>query len=326
MNRLEGRVALVTGAASGIGKTTAQRLVAEGSAVLVTDIQVEVGEATVKEINDAGGRAAFFKYDVTSEADWEAACARAIEEFGALDILVNNAGMGDIKPIEETTLADWDRTVAIDQTGVFLGMKIAAPHLKKSEHASVINISSIFGSSGGFGVSPAYHAAKGAVRTLTKNVALHWATEGVRVNSVHPGFIATPILEQSRNTPIWDGMTALTPMGRLGRPRTSPPGLPISPVMTRPSSPVWSCTSTAASWPADSSSAVSDDGHPPRNGVDRRRRTSRSGWCFQRMSGRSGLTIHSRQSGQVEGHRRTLASSGRRASTSTSRRIGVAIT
>jgi len=104
-------------------------------------------------------------------------------------------------------------------------MKVAAPHLKKSEHASVINISSIFGSSGGFGVSPAYHAAKGAVRTLTKNVALHWATEGVRVNSIHPGFIATPILEQSRNTPIWDGMTALTPMARLGGPRTSPPGV-----------------------------------------------------------------------------------------------------
>jgi len=82
----------------------------------------------------------------------------------------------------------------------------------------VVNISSIFGSSGGFGVSPAYHAAKGAVRTLTKNVALHWATEVVRVNSIHPGFIATPILEQSRNTPIWDGMTQLTPMGHLGRP------------------------------------------------------------------------------------------------------------
>jgi hypothetical protein len=126
--------------------------------------------------------------------------------------------MGDIKPIEETTLAEWDRTVAIDQTGVFLGMKTAAPHLKTSEHASVVNISSIFGTSGGFGVSPAYHAAKGAVRTLTKNVALHWATDGVRVNSIHPGFIATPILEQSRNTAIWDGMTALTPMGNLGRP------------------------------------------------------------------------------------------------------------
>ena len=218
MNRLEGRVALITGAASGIGKATAQRLVDGGAAVLVTDIQVDAGEATVKELTDTGGRAAFARHDVTSESDWEAACARAVEEFGGLDILVNNAGMGDIKPIEETTLAEWDRTVAIDQTGVFLGMKVAAPHLKKSEHASVINISSIFGSSGGFGVSPAYHAAKGAVRTLTKNVALHWATEGVRVNSIHPGFIATPILEQSRNTPIWDGMTALTPMARLGRP------------------------------------------------------------------------------------------------------------
>ena len=218
MNRLEGRVALVTGAASGIGKATAQRLVEEGAAVLVTDIQVDAGEATAAGLREAGGRAAFFRHDVASQTDWEAACARAVEEFGALDILVNNAGMGDIKPIEETTLAEWDRTVAIDQTGVFLGMKVAAPHLKASEHASVINISSIFGASGGFGVSPAYHAAKGAVRTLTKNVALHWATEGVRVNSIHPGFIATPILEQARGTAIWDGMTALTPMAHLGRP------------------------------------------------------------------------------------------------------------
>lgn len=218
MKRLDGRVALITGAASGIGKCTAQRLAEEGAAVLITDIQVEPGEAAVQELNEAGGKAAFFKHDVTSEGEWEAACAKAVEEFGALDILVNNAGMGDIKPIEETTLAEWDRTVAIDQTGVFLGMKAAAAHLKQSQHASVINISSIFGTSGGFGVSPAYHAAKGAVRTLTKNVALHWATEGVRVNSIHPGFIATPILEQSRNTPIWDGMTGLTPMGRLGRP------------------------------------------------------------------------------------------------------------
>jgi len=163
MKRLEGRVALVTGAASGIGKATAQRLSAEGAAVLVTDIQVDAGEAAVKELKEAGGKAAFFRHDVTSESEWEAACAKAVEEFGGLDILVNNAGMGDIKPIEETTLAEWDRTVAIDQTGVFLGMKVAAADLKRSQHASVINISSIFGSSGGFGVSPAYHAAKGAV-------------------------------------------------------------------------------------------------------------------------------------------------------------------
>ena len=218
MNRLEGRVALVTGAASGIGKATAERLVSERAAVLITDIAVQAGEAAVKEINDAGGRAAFFRHDVTSESDWEGATAKAVEVFGSLDILVNNAGMGDLKTIEDTTLEEWNRTVAIDQTGVFLGMKVAAPYLKKSEHASVINISSIFGTSGGFGTSPAYHAAKGAVRTLTKNAALHWATEGVRVNSIHPGFIETPILEPTRGTEYWQTMTDMTPMGHLGKP------------------------------------------------------------------------------------------------------------
>ena len=218
MKRLEGRVAIVTGAASGIGRATAQRLADEGAAVVVTDIQVEAGQAAAREITESGGRAIFVEHDVSSEAAWEAACARTVEEYGGIDIVVNNAGMGDIKPIEDTTLEEWDRTIAIDQTGVFLGLKVPAPHLKRSEHASVINISSIFGASGGFGTSPAYHAAKGAVRTLTKNAALHWAEEGIRVNSIHPGFIATPILEQARNTPLWDGMTALTPMGHLGRP------------------------------------------------------------------------------------------------------------
>jgi NAD(P)-dependent dehydrogenase (short-subunit alcohol dehydrogenase family) len=218
MNRLEGRVALVTGAASGIGKATAQRLISEGASVLITDIAVQAGEATAQEINEAGGKAAFFRHDVTSESDWVAATASAVEQFGGLDILVNNAGMGDLKTIEDTTLEEWNRTVAIDQTGVFLGMKVAAPYLKKSEHASVINISSIFGTSGGFGTSPAYHAAKGAVRTLTKNAALHWATAGVRVNSIHPGFIETPILEPTRGTEYWETMTAMTPMGHLGKP------------------------------------------------------------------------------------------------------------
>lgn len=218
MDRLEGRVALVTGAGGGIGRATARRLAEEGAAVLVTDISEEAGEVTAAELRDAGARAAFFRHDVTSEADWESACGKAVEEFGGLDILVNNAGMGDLAPIEETTLADWERTIAIDLTGVFLGMRVAAPHLKSSAHASVVNISSIFGTSGGFGTSPAYHAAKGAVRTLTKNIALHWATEGVRVNSIHPGFIATPILDQARGTEIWDAMTAATPMGRLGKP------------------------------------------------------------------------------------------------------------
>jgi NAD(P)-dependent dehydrogenase (short-subunit alcohol dehydrogenase family) len=218
MNRLEGRVALITGAASGIGKATAQRLANEGAAVLITDIAAEAGEATAKEISDGGGKAAFFRHDVTSESDWEAAVAKAVETFGALDIVVNNAGMGDLKTIEDTTVEEWNRTVAIDQTGVFLGMKVPAAQLRQSEHASIINISSIFGTSGGFGTSPAYHAAKGAVRTMTKNAALHWATEGIRVNSVHPGFIETPILEPTKGTEYWDTMVAFTPMAHLGKP------------------------------------------------------------------------------------------------------------
>jgi NAD(P)-dependent dehydrogenase (short-subunit alcohol dehydrogenase family) len=218
MNRLDGRVALVTGAASGIGKATAQRLAEEGAAVLLTDVNEALGATTVEELRATGARVDFLRHDVTSEEDWAAAVAKAVDEFGSLGILVNNAGMGDLATIEETSLADWERTVAIDQTGVFLGMKTAAPHLKASAHGAVVNISSIFGTSGGFGTSPAYHAAKGAVRTLTKNVALHWATEGVRVNSIHPGFIDTPILDTARGTPFEQVMIDLTPMGRLGKP------------------------------------------------------------------------------------------------------------
>jgi len=215
VRRLEGRVALITGAASGIGRATAERLASEGAVVVVTDVQDEAGEETAAALD---GDALFVHLDVTDEAGWQAAVDRVLAERDRLDVLVNNAGLGDLAPIEETTLADWERTVAIDQTGVFLGMKSCADALKASGHGSVINISSIFGTSGGFGTSPAYHAAKGAVRTLTKNIAIHWATEGVRVNSVHPGFIRTPILDQAKGTEVWDAMTAMTPMGRLGEP------------------------------------------------------------------------------------------------------------
>ena len=218
MGRLDDRVALVTGAASGIGQATAWRLAAEGAAVVLTDIAVEAGEAVAEALRDSEAQAVFVRHDVASEADWEIVCAAAAEQFGGIDILVNNAGMGDLETIEETTLKDWQRTIDVDQTGVFLGMRTSAPYLKSSGHASVINISSIFGTSGGFGTSPAYHAAKGAVRTLTKNAALHWAPEGIRVNSIHPGFIDTPILDSARGTPFWNTMTELTPMGRLGRP------------------------------------------------------------------------------------------------------------
>src|SRR6476620_5830700 len=218
MERLEGRVALVTGAASGIGKATARRLAEEGAAVLLTDVNESLGATTTEELRGTGAKVDFLRHDVTSEADWEAAVAKAVEEFGSLGILVNNAGMGDLATIEDTSLADWERTISIDQTGVFLGMKTAAALLKASGHGSVINISSIFGANGGFGTSPAYHAAKGAVRLMTKNTALHWALDGVRVNSVHPGFIDTPILASVKGTEFESVMTSATPLGRLGRP------------------------------------------------------------------------------------------------------------
>jgi NAD(P)-dependent dehydrogenase (short-subunit alcohol dehydrogenase family) len=214
VERLAGRVALITGAASGIGKATAERL----------DVNDEGGKAVADELG-YGGRAAYRHLDVASEQEWQQAVAGAVEQFGGLDILVNNAGVhGEPASIEETSLADWDRSIAIMQTGAFLGLKHAAPALLRSGHASVVNISSIYGASGGFGTSPAYHAAKGAVRVLTKTAALHWAQQGIRVNSVHPGFIDTPLLdpvlgpEQPGASDIYQLLLSVTPLGRLGRP------------------------------------------------------------------------------------------------------------
>jgi NAD(P)-dependent dehydrogenase (short-subunit alcohol dehydrogenase family) len=218
MDRLTGRTAIVTGAASGIGAATAQRLASEGAFVVVTDINDGGGKALVSDLEQQGYAATFMNHDVARAEDWKRVIGDTVAAHAGLDILVNNAGLGDLLDIDEATIEDWDRTIAIDQTSVFLGMKFASPQLKASGHGSVINISSIFGISGGFGTSPAYHAAKGAVRTLTKNVALLWAQQGVRVNSVHPGFIDTPLLATAKGTPFEDVMIDLTPMGRLGKP------------------------------------------------------------------------------------------------------------
>lgn len=213
MARFEGRVALITGGASGIGKETSKRLAAEGASVVIADLQDELGEAVVAEIEQDGGKARYVHLDVTDEAGWAEAVATTVEAFGGLDVLVNNAGIGDTEPIEVTTTDTWDKVVAVTQTSVFLGMKAAAEALKASGHGSVVNISSMYGIVGS-GVSPAYHAAKGAVRLLTKTTALGWAEAGVRVNSVHPGYIDTPILGDTDR----DLLVGATPMRRLGRP------------------------------------------------------------------------------------------------------------
>ena len=218
MKRLEGRIALVTGGASGIGKATAFRFVDEGAKVVISDIQDALGEEVVKELQAKGGEALYLHHDVANEDSWKDVLAKVEDKFGGLDILFNNAGIGDTLTIEDTPLDNYMKTTAVTQTSVFLGMKLAAPLLKKSKYASVINTSSIFGISGGFGASPAYHAAKGAVRLMTKSAALGWATQGIRVNSVHPGFIDTPILGNAKETEFGQVLLQVTPMNRLGKP------------------------------------------------------------------------------------------------------------
>ena len=214
MTRFQGKVAIVTGGASGIGKATSVRLASEGASVVIADINADAGQVVVDQITANGGSAIFVSLNVTSEDAWNAAVATTVETFGKLDLLVNNAGIGDARAIENTTIEVWDKTIAVTQTSVFLGLKASSAALKATGNGSVVNISSIYGLVGGSAAGPAYQAAKGAVRLLTKNAALWWVEEGVRVNSVHPGFIDTPILEGAPR----EALAATVPMKRLGRP------------------------------------------------------------------------------------------------------------
>ncbi|HTO20773.1 MAG TPA: glucose 1-dehydrogenase [Pseudomonas sp.] len=214
MTRLKQKVALITGAASGIGRATAERFAVEGARVVIADVQDTLGQQAAEAITAKGGVAVYKHLDVASEGDWQRVVAETVAEFGRLDVLVNNAGIGDTGLIEDTDLATYDRVIAITQTSVFLAHKAASAALKASGNGSVINVSSMFGIVGGFGASPAYHAAKGAVRLLTKSTALAWAKQGVRVNSVHPGFVDTPILGETDRQMLAE----VTPMGRVAAP------------------------------------------------------------------------------------------------------------
>lgn len=208
--RFKDRVAMVTGGASGIGRATVERIVAEGGSVVIGDIRAG-GE--VRADFGAGDPVHVVHLDVTDEDSWTAAVEATVREFGGLDILVNNAGGGHLESIEDTTTAIWDRVIALSQTSVFLGQRAASAPLRASGRGAVVNVSSIYGIIGGIGSSPAYHAAKGAVRTLTKNTAVAWWPHGVRVNSVHPGFIDTPLLGDRG-----DRLVSTVPtVGRLGR-------------------------------------------------------------------------------------------------------------
>jgi NAD(P)-dependent dehydrogenase (short-subunit alcohol dehydrogenase family) len=226
--RVAGRIALVTGGASGIGRACAQRLAAEGAKVLVTDVDDALAESCVAEIRDQGQTADYLHHDVAEEADWEAVMDQLKSAHGGLHILVNNAGIGIGGSLLEMSLEDWRRQQAINLDGVFLGLKHGIALMKESGGGSVINISSVAGLKGSPNLA-AYCATKGGVRLLTKGAALECARNGwgVRVNSVHPGVIDTPIwtkvnpdyLEEGSNTVDVDAMAQLgVPMGIPGKP------------------------------------------------------------------------------------------------------------
>ena len=219
LDRLSGRVVLLTGATGGLGVHIAARLAAEGARIAVTDLDERACHDLVAELPGGADTHTAIALDVSSEVGWRTAAAEAESRLGALRALVNNAALGSLATVEDETEEHWERVVSVDQTGVWLGMKHCGPRIRQNGGGSIVNMCSILGTVGGLGNSVAYHAAKGAVRTMTKNAALHWAADGVRVNSMHPGFIATaPLLDRYEGTERYDAMVAKTPMGRLGRP------------------------------------------------------------------------------------------------------------
>ena len=193
MGRLDNKVAVITGAASGIGRATAIRFAAEGAAVVVADLNIDGGEATVRECREHAGRAVFQKTDVSGEADIKSMIARAVAEFGRLDITFNNAGfVGALGPLEEVSAENWDRTHAVLLRGVFLGIKYSIPEMRKAGGGSIISTASIAGMRGGRGPT-VYSAAKAGVINLTHCAAVELGKDRIRVNCICPGGIVTPI-------------------------------------------------------------------------------------------------------------------------------------
>lgn len=223
MDRLKGKVAVVTGASHGLGLAIATRMAEEGASVAVLDVLDKEGESAANALSDRGLKAKYWHCDVTSEAEVKRVINEAAAHFGRLDILVNNAGIAGVsKPTHEITEADWDLVQAVNVKGVFFGTKHAIPHLKKAGAGSIINLSSIYGLVGAPDAPP-YHASKGAVRLMSKTDAMIYAPDNIRVNSVHPGFIWTPMVEgflegQGDMDEGRKAVGALHPLGHMGEP------------------------------------------------------------------------------------------------------------
>lgn len=210
----EGKIVLVTGGAGGIGAATVQRLAHEGAFVYLGDIDAQGGESLAENLREGGAKVEYIHLNVADPESWTEASQYIARTSGRLDGLVNNAGIADVGEIEDVTFDRYRQVVAVTQDGVFLGMQSCSTLLGRETGSSVVNVSSIFGISGGQGDHPAYHAAKGAVRTLTKNTAIAWAPRGIRVNSVHPGFVATPMTSGAD----LDHLASACPMQRVAQP------------------------------------------------------------------------------------------------------------
>jgi cyclopentanol dehydrogenase len=226
--RLTGKVAIVTGGASGIGRATCRLFGCEGATVMVTDVEETGGRAVAQEVTRAGGRAGFRRLDATSEADWIAAVEQVLSEHGRLDVLVNNAGRGGLPArvvAEKVALADWDLIMAANATSAMLGTKHAIPAMRRTGRGAIVNVVSIYalvGSRSG----TSYHASKGAARALTRATAIQYAPHGIRINAVFPGFVETGMTaELHARRGVREERVALTPLGRIAEPEDIAPGI-----------------------------------------------------------------------------------------------------
>ncbi len=224
MKRVEGKIAVVTGGALGIGRAVSLQLAREGAKVAVTDIADEEGKKVVEAIEEFGGIAKYWHVDISEEDSVRSAFSNIAREFGTIDILVNNAGIAGVnKPTHEITKEEWDKVLSVNVNGVFFCTKHTIPLMKKSGGGSIINLSSIYGIIGAADLPP-YHASKGAVRLMSKNDALLYAKDNIRVNSIHPGFIWTPLVEElAKNTPegvevFREQLDSRHPIGHVGEP------------------------------------------------------------------------------------------------------------
>lgn len=214
MGRLDGKVAIITGGARGMGASHAKKFLEEGAKVMITDILEKEGEALASELGD---NIRFMKHDVTKSSEWEKVVAETESAFGPVSVLVNNAGIVMLKPIDEITEEDYRKIIDINQVAVFLGMKHVHKSMSQAKNGSIINISSVSGLRGNSG-SVAYDASKFAVRGMTKTAAVEFGAEGIRVNSIHPGIIETPMIMQEDAKDLVREMAKAVPLQRTAQP------------------------------------------------------------------------------------------------------------